>query len=96
MTPAAYSEPQSMLTGYLSDAASNSQASTVWAIRRITRTRRAEVARRVAPAALGNQPGMKWGQFLREYRTFCASLQAELALQILQAIPCLTGFCEAG
>jgi len=33
--------------------------------------------------------GRKMGQFLDEYRTFCASPQAELALEILEAFPCL-------
>ena len=55
-------EPQSMIRGYLSDSASNSRAGTVWATRRITRTRRATSARRVARAALGNQPSMIWGE----------------------------------
>ena len=80
-----------MVSGYLPDAASNIQTGSTWATRRITPTRRAISARRVAPAVLGNQPGMKWGEsvdvvrtaseeawsvFLREFKRWCASEEA--------------------
>jgi len=31
----------------------------------------------------------EWGRWLDDYRTYCASPQAELALEILDAMPCL-------
>lgn len=81
--------------GHLPDAASNIHAGSGWAIRLVIPTRRATSARRVAPAALGNQPGMIWGEsvdavrtaseeawavFLRDFKRWCISEEAKLLL----------------
>ena len=76
------------MTSELPDAAITTQTGAASSTRKRTPPTRRSAQRSIGGAAQdadGARLSLKKGQFLRDYRTYCASPQAEIDLAVLQA-----------